>query len=143
VTTASGQVASGEGAGTAFTALPWFRSALAQHYALDLLPGTLNLQRVAPMPEVERALLLGGTVLVPPSPETCCAVLLSVIIRKAGVGEYPAVLVRPLVGNYDPLKVELIADRHLRSALNLLDGDAVEFRIIATAKRRYWIAATE
>jgi len=120
-----GLVTTGKGEGAAWTALPWFRAALAEHFGLDPVAGTFNLTLAGPPAELEHALLTAGTVLVPPQAAVCCSLLLPVRLLTPRTAS--ALLVRPLVPGYDPAQVELVAADHLRRSLGLTDGDAVVF----------------
>lgn len=134
----AGRVAPGRGEAVHWTALPWFRAAVAEHFGFDPIPGTLNLTLGAPA-ELALALLAGATVLVPPAPEICCSLLLPV--QLAGAPPVTAVVVRPLVPGYDPAQAELVAPVHLRQALALVDGAPLDLLPAPTPGHRGWVAA--
>jgi len=120
----TGRVTSGTGAAARFTALDWFQKALLQSFGFAPAPGTLNVVLDGDWHAVDRLLLAAGTVLVPPSTEHCCSILLPATLGRAHP-HVEAVLLRPLVSGYDPARLEFLAPVRLRDVLAVGDGDGV------------------
>lgn len=135
----TGHVASGIGYGVEATQLPWFREAIADQFGFDPVPGTLNLNHVSAMPGLRELLLTSSTVLVPPNPTFCCALLLPVRILRTGQNDLPAVVVRPLVKTYPSTQVELVAPHHFRTLLQIGDGDPVTFAVWPSDQHIPWV----
>lgn len=144
-----GHVTTGKGEGKRRTRSNWFTATLEKEYGIVPYPGTLNLIGVSAFHKVQSTLLSYGTVLVPTTTETCCAILLPLRIRPGGPGKkkagnrdkwHKALLIRPLVPNYRANQVEIISDSHLRTLFCLADGDRIEFEYDAEFSRSYRIS---
>ncbi|MBP2017458.1 hypothetical protein J2Z79_000841 [Symbiobacterium terraclitae] len=135
-----GRVATGLGAAGPATSLDWFRTAMRRLWGFTPRAGTLNVIVEGDWRPADRLLLTAGTVLVPPTPDLCCSLLLPARIETAGRTE-PAVLFRPLVQGYNPAQLELLAPVRLRDALDLRDGDLVTVTAEANPPAQKWLGA--
>jgi riboflavin kinase len=139
-----GTVMTGKGIAAGLTQLDWFREAVGTLGGFQPFPGTLNLDLDDAAP-FNALLLRWGTTLVPPSTDTCCALLLGARLSPSGAGreggaggaEWAGVVVRPLTADYRPTQVEVVAGVHLRAAMGLRDGDRVALRLAALLGPRW------
>lgn len=122
----SGTVTDGQGQASGFTALGWLQNFFEKDFGFTPYPGTLNLIATGEMPPTAQFLDI-GTRIAAPTPEFCDAQAIPVKIDHA----LQAVWIIPLVSEYPHQQIELIADRSLRGALNLKNGDPVTIQIIA------------
>jgi|GEM_PF-1932719 len=136
-----GRVTTGLGAAGPATSLVWFRTAMRRLWGFTPLAGTLNVIVEGDWRPVDRLLLTAGTVLVPPTPDLCCSLLLPARIETAGRSK-PAVLFRPLVQGYNPAQLELLAPVRLRDALDLRDGDLVTVAADAAPPAQKWLGVS-
>lgn len=136
----SGRVATGRGIAGPATGLAWFRAAMRELWGFEPAPGTLNVIAEGDWREVHRLLLSAGTVLVPPSPDVCCSLMVPARLGRAGRA-VSAVLFRPLVHGYAPAQLEFLAPVRLRDALQLQDGDVVTVTLQDAPPARKWFAA--
>lgn len=114
-----GAVFAGQGRGAGFTALPWVREQVLEHFGIEPRPGTLNLRLDPPdVPAWSQARTAARAWLEPPDPATCRATCLPVVLG----GRLPGVAVVPHVTGYADDHVEVIAAVELRAALQAPDG---------------------
>jgi len=122
--TLRGRVASGQGEGASFTAIPWARAAFVARLGIDPFPGTLNL-----VPEdaaAWAALRATPGIRIPAgAPGFCDARAWRVRVA----GRHDAAIVVPEVPGYPDDKIELIAAVGLRVALGLIDGTLVALEV--------------
>ena len=125
----SGTVVTGQGRGSAFTAVPWARERLRALLGDDPWPGTLNLRIDDPASLARWKALAArpGSRLSSPGGGACDARAYAAL-----VGALPVLIVVPEVPGYPENQVELVAGRPLRSQLGLADGDSVA---VHTAER--------
>ncbi len=120
----TGLVQDGEGKGAYFTRLPWVVMQIRAGAGFEPYPGTLNV-RVRDTDEavIESFLSRVDFELIPPNQEFCHAEA-----KKVLVGGIPAVVVIPGedVRIHGRRIVEIVSDRHLKTALNVQAGDQVE-----------------
>ena len=127
-----GIVVSGKGEAAGFTELPWAARQFEERLGFRPSPGTLNVQLIE---ESERTLWreVGrwrGFPIEPPGSTGCAATCYPAVVSSLkSQGERLAFVIVPHVRGYPEDQVELLADQHLRSVLDLIDGDAVEVRI--------------
>lgn len=128
----TGRVLSGLGRGGGFVALEWVRREIRQKFGFEPYPGTLNLQVADPLSRrnLDLARSLGPVTIEPPTAEFCTAQ--GIGARVKGVA---AALIFPEATVHDEVVLEVVAPLHLRSALELRDGDTVRLEIEAPAPK--------
>jgi CTP-dependent riboflavin kinase len=121
-----GRVATGQGEGASFTAIPWAREAFVARLGIAPYPGTLNL-----VPEdaaAWAALRATPGILIPAGERGFCDAR---AWRVRVAGRLDAAIVVPEVPGYPGDKIELIAAVSLREALGLIDGSLVALEVIS------------
>jgi CTP-dependent riboflavin kinase len=118
-----GRVAAGVGEGARFMGLEWVRDAVRHAVGFDPYPGTLNLRLSNPdvLPRWLEIRDARACVLPPPPTASCGGRLVPVVI----VPDILAGVIVPDLTRYDDDILEVIAAVHLRSRLQLRDGDVV------------------
>ncbi len=120
-----GRLASGIGRGRAFTGLDWARAQFVDKLGIDPYPGTANVIVDDPdsAPAWVRLKRESAVAIDNPGtgPNDCDAKCWPVIVD----GRIEGAIVLPLVENYPPAQVEVIAGVGLRDALGIEDGDTV------------------
>lgn len=120
VTKLKGKIATGLGEGQYYISRDEYRKQFNLKLGFDPSPGTLNLKLAKPFPQMKANSIniegfkdengtFGGC--------KCYRVM---------IGSIKGAIVRPERSNYLPDLVEVIAPVHLRTALNLKDGDELE-----------------
>ena len=126
-----GRLATGIGMGKAFTRLDWARRQFSEKLGIDPFPGTLNVIVDDPdsMPTWARLKRTEGVRMNNPNdgPRDCDAKCWPAFIG----GKIEGAIVFPLVENYPPAQIELIAEVDMRKALGIEDGDAVALTVNA------------
>ncbi|MEW8979844.1 MAG: DUF120 domain-containing protein [Symbiobacterium sp.] len=135
----TGRVTAGLGKAGPATQLDWFRAAMRRLWGFEPATGTLNVIVEGDWRPMDRLLLNAGTVVVPPSPDVCCSIVLPARLEK-GVRTVPVILFRPLVDGYNPAQVELLSAICLRDALDLRDGDQVRISAENRPPAVKWVA---
>lgn len=135
----TGRVVTGLGVAGPATSLDWFRASVKRLWGFEPAPGTLNVIVEGDRQAVDRLLLTASTVLVPPTPDLCCALLLPARLGRAGRSAQ-VVMFRPMVHGYNPVQLEFLAPKSLREALNLQDGDEITITVEDAAPAEKWIA---
>jgi len=123
-----GVAAPGLGKATQFTSLPWVARAFADKLGFAVWPGTFNV-RLADDGSVQLwAAVVGrvGIEIEPPDSATCVAVCYRTWVN----GSVSGAIVLPHVAGYPSDQVEVVADRSIRSALALNDGDPVALHLV-------------
>jgi len=122
-----GTVVSGTGAGAYFVGLGWVRREIQRVVGFDPYPGTLNLRLLS-----DEALSRwggirkeAGTPLTSPEPGVCGGRLIPALVG----GLIPAAVVVPDVTRWGEELLEIVAPVHLRSRLNLKDGDRLRLQM--------------
>ena len=125
----AGRLATGIGMGKTFTQLDWARRQFSEKLGIDPFPGTLNVIVDDPdsMPVWVRLKRTEGVRMENPNngPHDCDAKCWSVSIG----GKIEGAIVFPLVENYPPAQIELIAEIGVREALGIEDGDTVTLTV--------------
>lgn len=134
----TGRVVSGQGVAAQLTAPDWFRAAVNRLFGFEPAPGTLNVLIEGDRRELDRLLFTASTVLVPPSADRCCSLLVPARIAK-GERSASVVLLRPMVHGYNPEQMEFLASVTLREALGLRDGDRVAIAALDEPPVQKWI----
>lgn len=119
-----GTVASGLGTAPNFLAIPWVAEAVARALGTEPYPGTLNLVGPDAGPPLPRQWADHPVIPLRGRDGICDGVFYPVRIADA----IPALAVVPLIPNYPPDKIELIAPVHVRQTLGLAEGDRVAVR---------------
>lgn len=128
-----GTVVSGTGEGAYFVGLGWVRREIQRVVGFDPYPGTLNLRLLSPdalrrWGGIRRE---AGAPLTPPEPGACGGQLFPVL---AG-GLIPAAVVVPDVTRYGEELLEIVAPVHLRTRLDLKDGDLLRLTMLRDGER--------
>lgn len=120
-----GRLATGIGMGKTFTRLDWARHQFVEKLGIDPYPGTVNVVVDDPesMPVWVRLKRQAGIAMENPGdgPHDCDAKCWPVRIA----GAIDGAIVLPLVEDYPPAQVEVIAAVGVREALGIEDGDTV------------------
>jgi riboflavin kinase len=127
-----GEAESGLGIAAAFTELDWVRRQFAEKLGLDPVPGTFNV-RVVGTDELARWARLVARLAIrldEPLESSCVALCSRALINERLLG---AVVV-PGVPGYPADKVELIAEKNIRAALGISDGDLITLRILDVSR---------
>jgi len=122
--TFEGTVFSGEGKGKCFMRLPWVKRQLAEKLGFESFPGTLNIRLT--LESIKKRAQLDPEKGLPVEPESgyYCGALFLGEIKKV-----KAAAVLPLVPNYPPDLLEVVAPQYLRGTLGLKDGDMVTVEV--------------
>jgi riboflavin kinase len=122
----SGTVVTGQGRGSAFTAVPWARDRLRTLLGAEAWPGTLNLRIDDPgsLARWKALAARAGSRLSSPEGGACDARAYAALI-----GAVPVLILVPEVPGYPENQIELVAERPLRSQLGLADGDTVAVHV--------------
>lgn len=124
----SGEVASGKGVGASFTSTDWAMKIFEDEYGIDPYPGTLNVKVTKTSLSAWHEVAAHGRTFAAPDPAWCDAKCLSVRM-EFGHTQAKGVIVLPLVADYPPDQVEIVAAVNLRSHLALADGDRITLHI--------------
>lgn len=120
-----GRLATGIGMGRKFTRLDWARRQFVEKLGIDPYPGTVNVIVDDPesMPVWVRLKRRAGIAVENPGsgPHDCDAKCWPVRVG----GAIDGAIVLPLVEDYPPAQVEVIAAVGVREALDIEDGDTV------------------
>lgn len=137
----AGRVVTGLGVAAPATSLDWFRAAMQRLWGFEPVPGTLNViaDGEGDRREADRLFLTASTVLVPPTPDLCCALLIPARIGR-GDRSLPAFMFRPMVHGYNPAQLEFLAPVNLREALGLQDGDEITISAVDAKPAHKWVA---
>ncbi len=120
--TLHGVVMSGVGAAARFTELPWARGQFETKLGFRPFPGTFNI-RLQPSDEAAWSQLRARPgIEITPEPGACLSFCYPLLVN----GRISGAALRPEVAGYPQDIVEILAAIHLRSALGLVDGNAVE-----------------
>lgn len=125
----TGTIAPGLGEASGFTEIPWVKAAFREHLGIDAWPGTLNLVVDGGNLETWRAVTATPGVLIPAGAEGFCDSRGWPVTAGANGTTCAAAILLPDVPDYPAEKVELIADRALREALRVAEGDAVTLKV--------------
>ena len=124
-----GRLATGIGMGRTFTQLDWARRQFSEKLGIDPFPGTLNVIVDDPdsMPVWVRLKRTEGVRMENPNngPHDCDAKCWPASI----CGKVEGAIVFPLVENYPPAQIELIAEIGVRQTLGIEDGDTVALTV--------------
>ena len=120
-----GRLATGIGMGVTFTQLDWARNQFRERLGIEPFPGTVNVIIDDPesMPVWVRLKTTSGIAIENPNngPHDCDAKCWHVTIA----GEIDGAVLYPLVDNYPPSQVEVIAPVGVRNALQIEDGESL------------------
>lgn len=126
--TLNGRVASGVGQGRHFTRLDWARNQFMEKLGIDPYPGTFNmvLDEEDSLQAWVRLKRGDGVVIENPGdgPYDCDGKC-----WKVKISGVEGAIVLPLVSDYPPAQVEIIAPVGLRDSLGLEDGDTVSLEL--------------
>ena len=124
----SGEVVSGKGVGADFTRTDWALKIFNDEYGIDPYPGTLNLKVSKTSLSAWREVAARGRRFAAPDPSWCDARCLSVRM-EFGHTQAKGAIVLPLVADYPPDQIEIVAEVNLRSHFALADGDRMTLHI--------------
>lgn len=110
-----------------FTQVPWVKSQFSTKLDIDAYPGTLNLEIEGDDLRVFETLKAGEGIEITPEQSTFCTAKCYPVLIS---GQVRGAIVFPLVPEYPPNKMELIAPVHVRKTLSLDAGDLVEVEIL-------------
>jgi CTP-dependent riboflavin kinase len=126
----SGRLATGIGMGVTFTRLDWANVQFIDRVGINPFPGTVNVILDDPesFPVWVRLKMTEGIRMDNPNtgPHDCDAKCWKVSINDRVDGA----IVFPLVDNYPPAQVEVIAAIGVRAEFNLEDGDTINLTMI-------------
>jgi riboflavin kinase len=124
----SGEVVSGKGVGASFTRTDWAVRIFEGEYGIDPYPGTLNLRVSKTSLPAWRELAAHGRRFPAPSPDWCDAKCFAVRM-EFGHTQAKGVIVLPMVADYAPDQIEIVAEVNLRSHFAVDDGDRMTLHI--------------
>jgi riboflavin kinase len=116
----TGTVFTGNGEGKKHLILPWVKRQIEEALGYTPYPGTLNLQLSKENAKHRKQLETANATRICPVEGYC-----SGILHKAHIGKLECAIVIPEVATYPQDYLEIIAPDHLRTQLNLKDGDEV------------------
>jgi riboflavin kinase len=118
----SGKLFSGLAQGEQFTGLDWVQEQWRTKLGFIPHPGTFNLRVGPEHHDLVRELKRGEAPIeiVPPSPDFCPAKC-----YRVSIGGVRGAIVIPMVPDYPPDVIEVLAPVNLRQALSTKDGDEV------------------
>ncbi len=119
-----GKVFSGRGEGKKFVELPWVKRQIEEKLGFSPFAGTLNVRLTEESVEKRKQLTSARGFCVEPQAGYCDGLLF-----KATLGGLDCAVVLPLVPNYPPDVLEVIAPIYLRSKLGLRDGNSVAITV--------------
>lgn len=121
--TVHGTVSSGIRESKLFTEIPWVRKQFKDKLGINPYPGTLN---IIVLPEDRSKLTTikntKGVEIIPEDINLCAAKSFTALIN----GRIKGAVIIPLVPNYPEYQLEIISSEHIKQALSLKDGDAIE-----------------
>ena len=121
-----GIVTSGTGEAGLITEIPWVKKQFIDKLGIDPYPGTFNLAVLLEDREKLSTIRAAKGIEIPPQDENYCAATsfpVSVSSRIKG-----AVII-PLVPNYPPAQLEIIAAQNIKRSLAVRDGDQIEVEV--------------
>ena len=121
-----GIITSGVGEGCFFTEVPWIKSQFIDKLGINTYPGTLNIKVLREdVEKLESVRKATGVEIVPEDKDFCAGKCFQAIIN----GKIRGAVVIPLVLNYPADQLEIIADKNIKQALSLQDGDLLEVEV--------------
>ncbi|MBW2303655.1 MAG: CTP-dependent riboflavin kinase [Deltaproteobacteria bacterium] len=124
-----GKISEGMRVAAKFTQVPWVRDQCIRKLSFDPFPGTLNLDiedsgDLAILKDLKAS---KGVELVPENPSFCSAKCLPVLIA----GRIKGAIIFPMIEDYPPNKLELIAPVHLKDYLSVRTNDLIEIEVLS------------
>ena len=110
-----------------FTQVPWVKRQFLAKLAIEVYPGTLNLQIADDDLEAFETLKTGAGIDITPEESTFCSAKCYPVLIA---GQVKGAILFPLVPDYPANKMELIAPVHVRETLSLNAGDLVEVDVL-------------
>lgn len=121
-----GVVTSGIGESRFFTEIPWVRKQFAEKLGIIPYPGTFNITVIAEdLAKLDQIREAKGIEIVPEDKNFCAANSFLALVN----GKIQGAVIIPLVPDYPPVKLELIATENIKQSLSLEDGDQVEIAV--------------
>ena len=124
--TLSGIVISGTGEAGKITEIPWVKQQFIEKIGINPHPGTFNImvlpEDITKLEELRNA---KGVTIISRDTEHCSGISLPVRVE----GKINGAIVIPLIPNYPPSQLEIIAPVNIKNALPVKDGDTVRAEI--------------
>lgn len=125
--TLQGRVFTGLGVGTSFTQLAWARNQFVSKLAVDPHPGTLNI-RAETREDLDKLGVLKmstGICIEPENSQFCMAKGFKALVE----GNVKAAIVIPMVTDYPPDILEIIAPVNFKESMGIKDGDLLSVTV--------------
>jgi riboflavin kinase, archaea type len=119
-----GKVIAGVGESGKFLAIDWVNKEVCKKFNFTPFCGTLNIEVIDPA--IQRILISQNADRITSCQEGFCD---AVIAKGTIKGRYECGVIIPLVEGYPENVLEIVAPVHLKSALNINDGDEVELQL--------------
>lgn len=133
----NGRLATGIGMGKHFTRLDWARDAFHSLVGIDPFPGTVNVVIDDPdsAQSWQRIKREPGLHIENPGdgPHHCDAKCFPVLLSGDSIPEVKGAIVFPLVDDYPPMQVEVIAEIGVRDAYGIEDGEPITLTLTNAA----------
>lgn len=124
--TLHGNVTSGIQQSALFTEIPWVKKQFIEKLGISPYPGTFNITVVpADLKKLKQVREIPGIEISPEDKKFCAASSFHVVVNKHVKGA----AIIPLVTEYPPTQLEIIAPEKIKDALGLQDGDPVTVEV--------------
>ena len=124
--TLHGNVTSGIQQSALFTEIPWVKKQFAEKLGISPYPGTFNITVVAAdIGKLKQVKEATGIEIVPEDKNFCAASSFHVVVNNRIKGA----AIIPLVPEYPPAQMEIIAPEKIKDVLALQDGDPVTVEV--------------
>ena len=108
------------------TELPWIKQQFIEKLGINPYPGTFNITLpAADRNQLSRIRQAKSVTIISRDDEHCSGISLHVLVG----GKIKGAIVIPLIPDYPPDQLEIIAAENIRHALNVKDGDTVEVTV--------------
>lgn len=121
-----GVVTSGTGEAGTITEIPWVKEQFINKLGINPYPGTFNITVLAEDREkLDTIRQSRGIEIIPTGANYCTGIGFPAIVA----GKIKGAVVIPLIPNYPPAQLEIIAPENIKRSLAVKDGDRVEVEV--------------
>lgn len=121
-----GVVTSGIGKAGTMTEIPWVKEQFINKLGINPYPGTFNIMVLNEDREKLNTIRQArGIEIIPTGANHCTGIGFPALVA----GKIKGAVVIPLIPNYPPAQLEIIAPEHIKRSLAVKDGDRVEVEV--------------
>ncbi len=121
-----GVVTSGTGEAGTITEIPWVKEQFINKLGINPYPGTFNITVLAEDREKLSTIRQArGIEIIPTDRDYCTGIGFPALVA----GKIKGAVVIPLIPNYPPAQLEIIAPENIKRSLSVKDGDRVEVEV--------------